>query len=103
MCSKGLAADGGPTAGRRTRGLRADARGRRAARRVAGLVIDTVVLPGVDVRRCIASAILEDTSAIPERLGSIVLRARQRVAAERLVSLIEADRGALLADPVGLG
>lgn len=38
-----------------------------------------------------------------EVLGSIVLRAHQRTAAHRLRVLIAAHRGALLADPVGLG
>ncbi|MDE3216722.1 MAG: hypothetical protein KGO03_10000, partial [Gemmatimonadota bacterium] len=54
-----------------------------------------------DVRAAIARAWLGAHDA--GILGSVVLRAHQRAAAHRLRAVIGASRGALLADPVGLG
>jgi superfamily II DNA or RNA helicase len=55
------------------------------------------------VRHDIASAILSGAGEIDPRLGSVVLRPQQRAAARRLVGLIAAHGGAMLAEPVGVG
>jgi superfamily II DNA or RNA helicase len=54
-------------------------------------------------RSTMAHAILGREVEIDEALGGITLRPHQRRAASRLLSLIQANRGALLAEPVGLG
>ena len=63
---------------------------------------DFVVRPLAEVKAVIAAAVLPP-SAGDAQLGDVALRARQRVAADRLVSLIREHGGAMLADPVGLG
>lgn len=50
-----------------------------------------------------AAAIGEDDAAVPRRLGTITLQPAQSDAAARLLRLIRAHAGALLADPVGSG
>lgn len=62
-----------------------------------------VRVPGVDARHTIALAILESAPSVPNRLGDVLLRPEQRAAAARLLELIAASGGAMLADPVGLG
>ena len=59
--------------------------------------------PATEVRSLIARAMLGSQNPIVERIGDISLRAHQRVAAARLVSLISSHGGAMLAEPVGLG
>jgi superfamily II DNA or RNA helicase len=65
-----------------------------------------------DVRAAIARAWLTDrnrhTSAAapapaPAQLGTVALHTHQRTAADRLIHMLAADRGALLADPTGQG
>lgn len=56
-----------------------------------------------DVRARIGAAMLGDLPRIAPQLGAIQLRHRQRVAAERLVVLLRAHGGALLAEAVGVG
>jgi len=55
------------------------------------------------VRSRIARAVLGPLVDVPATLGTIRLRDRQRSLAGRVVRLIGLHRGALLADPVGLG
>jgi superfamily II DNA or RNA helicase len=55
-----------------------------------------------EVRASIA-AHLSGSATREEQLGEVTLHAHQRVAVERLVSMLENHRGALLADDVGLG
>ena len=55
------------------------------------------------VRAVIARAMLDPPEAVPQQLGSIILRDHQRRTAARLVSIIERHGGVLLAEPVGLG
>lgn len=62
-----------------------------------------VHVSGIDARHTIALAILESAPSVADRLGDVVLRPEQRAAAARLLELIAADGGAMLADPVGLG
>jgi superfamily II DNA or RNA helicase len=59
--------------------------------------------PPCEARAAIAAAILPPSASPDERLGDVTLRSRQRVAADRLTSLIRDHGGAMLADPVGLG
>jgi superfamily II DNA or RNA helicase len=54
-------------------------------------------------RQAIAQAILGTEASLDPRLGGITLRTHQRLAASRLSSLIDANGGAMLAEPVGLG
>lgn len=61
------------------------------------------ICPPPIVRATIAATILDGADRIPERIGSVSLRPHQRAAAARLVALIRANGGALLAEPVGLG
>ncbi|MFI5230193.1 MAG: helicase-related protein [Gemmatimonadales bacterium] len=61
------------------------------------------VVPANEVRRAIALGLDERRSHIEETLGDIRLRPHQRVAAERLASLIATHGGAMLAEPVGVG
>jgi superfamily II DNA or RNA helicase len=56
-----------------------------------------------DVRQIFAAAALDDLKSVPRALGAIVLRDHQCAAAARLVLLVRANGGALLAEPVGLG
>jgi superfamily II DNA or RNA helicase len=61
-----------------------------------------------DVRALIAHTWLSHrpslaTQSSPTHLGTITLHPHQRTAADRLLQMITADRGALLADPTGLG
>jgi superfamily II DNA or RNA helicase len=55
------------------------------------------------VRSVIARTMLGDEMAIGDGIGSVTLRPDQRTAAARLAGLINANGGALLAEPVGLG
>lgn len=55
------------------------------------------------VRSRIARAVLGSRLEVPATLGTIRLRDRQRSLASRAARLIDLHRGALLADPVGLG
>lgn len=54
-------------------------------------------------RDAIAAAVLGRVDGSSRTLGEIELRPHQRLAAARLIAGIDAHRGALLADPVGLG
>jgi len=57
-----------------------------------------------DLRRLIATTILrENTPVASDTLVGIKLRPHQTEAAERLVAMIEAHGGAMLAEPVGVG
>ena len=57
-----------------------------------------------NVRSLIARSMLGDSNdEVGDAIGAITLRPHQRDAAARLASLISANGGALLADPVGLG
>jgi superfamily II DNA or RNA helicase len=60
-------------------------------------------VPARDVRAIIAQSMLSTWDAVQASLGDVVLRPHQRAAASRLVSLINAHGGAMLAEPVGLG
>jgi superfamily II DNA or RNA helicase len=55
------------------------------------------------VRHAIASAMCAGQRDVAERLGDVMLRAHQRTAAARLVSLVDVHGGAMLAEPVGVG
>ena len=68
--------------------------------------MDDALIHDVDAgraRRCIASAIAGGLVEIPRALGGVELRDRQRALAARVARLLDQHRGALLADPVGLG
>jgi superfamily II DNA or RNA helicase len=54
-------------------------------------------------RGAIAHAILGADRPIEATLGSVTLRPHQQLAAARIVQLIDANNGAMLAEPVGLG
>lgn len=69
---------------------------------MASGVIGRVTYRAAHVRACIARATLGDGS-VEKTLGSVTLRPHQRATAGRLVSLISANGGAMLADPVGVG
>ena len=56
-----------------------------------------------DVRAIIAHLMLGGRQRIGTKLGDVTLRPHQRSAAERLVNLIDANGGAMLAEPVGVG
>jgi hypothetical protein len=56
-----------------------------------------------EARRAIAVAMLGDEPTIHARLGSVTLHEHQRSAAAKLLTLIAAHGGAMLADPVGVG
>ena len=56
-----------------------------------------------DVRHVIARAVLGAAHDIVDTLGTITLRPHQTAAASRLASLISANGGAMLAEPVGIG
>jgi Helicase conserved C-terminal domain len=63
--------------------------------------LNPIGVPAADARAAIASHWLgARQNAV---LGSVVLRPHQQTAAHRLRALLAASRGALLADPVGLG
>lgn len=62
-----------------------------------------VPVPVALARHIIATTMLRDRASIPELLGGVILRPQQRAAAARVASLIHANGGALLAEPVGLG
>jgi superfamily II DNA or RNA helicase len=66
-------------------------------------VTDFELRSPAEVRAAIAAAVLEQNRSIPDVLGAITLHQRQRIAAERLTTLIHEHGGALLADPVGTG
>jgi superfamily II DNA or RNA helicase len=55
------------------------------------------------VRSVIARTMLGDDATVVDSIGEITLRPHQRAAAARLTTLIAANGGALLAEPVGLG
>ena len=59
--------------------------------------------PLAETRATIASFLVDDAQSIPAHLGAITLRSHQRAAATRLLSLVGANGGALLAEPVGVG
>src|SRR3954468_22020792 len=61
------------------------------------------IAPLAQTRAAIASLLVDESDSIPTELGAITLRAHQRLAAARLVSLVGANGGALLAEPVGVG
>jgi superfamily II DNA or RNA helicase len=61
------------------------------------------VAPAREVRTIIARAIVGAEDAIAPQLGDVALRTHQRAAATRLVALITAHGGAMLAEPVGVG
>ena len=63
---------------------------------------DVVARPPSSVRHVIAAEVIRD-AAVPDRLGDISLRAHQVRAAERVLSIVAARGGALLAEPVGVG
>jgi superfamily II DNA or RNA helicase len=56
-----------------------------------------------DARDAIARAVLGADPLVGAELGSITLRADQRRAAARLLAMLDASGGAMLAEPVGLG
>ncbi len=56
-----------------------------------------------ETRAILAAAVLPRPELSPSTIGDITLHDRQRIAADRLMSLIRAHGGALLADPVGFG
>lgn len=60
-------------------------------------------MTAADVRHVIARAVLGAPHDVVDTLGTITLRPHQRAAASRLVSLISANGGAMLAEPVGIG
>jgi len=62
----------------------------------------TKSLPVNVVRHIVATEIIRDDS-VPDRLGEITLRAHQTRAAARVLSIIAAHGGAMLAEPVGVG
>jgi superfamily II DNA or RNA helicase len=65
-------------------------------------VTSVVSLPPSVVRHILANEIIRD-SAVPETLGEITLRAHQTRAAARVLAIIAARGGAMLAEPVGVG
>ena len=58
--------------------------------------------PANVVRHIAASELIRD-AVVPERLGEITLRAHQTRAASRVLTIIAARGGAMLAEPVGVG
>jgi superfamily II DNA or RNA helicase len=60
-------------------------------------------MTAADVRHVIARAVLVAAHDVGDTLGTITLRPHQTTAASRLVSLISANGGAMLAEPVGIG
>lgn len=58
--------------------------------------------PAAFVRHIAASEVIRD-AVVPERLGEITLRAHQTRAAARVLTIIAARGGAMLAEPVGVG
>jgi superfamily II DNA or RNA helicase len=63
---------------------------------------DFISLPASQVKHVLAADVIRQT-AVPERLGEITLRAHQLRAAARVLSIVAARGGALLAEPVGVG
>jgi superfamily II DNA or RNA helicase len=55
------------------------------------------------VRGIIANVLLPDSDRVPGVIGEIALRPHQLAAAKRIATLIAAHRGAMLAEPVGVG
>jgi superfamily II DNA or RNA helicase len=65
-------------------------------------MIPVTFLSSRTVRHLIAAEVVRDTT-VPERLGDISLRVHQVRAASRVLSIIGARGGAMLAEPVGVG
>jgi superfamily II DNA or RNA helicase len=64
----------------------------------------TVASDALDrARNAIAQAMLGEDDHIDAQLGGVILRDHQRIAATRLIALIAANGGAMLAERVGLG
>src|SRR5439155_9784314 len=70
---------------------------------VGALTLDSSASAVDSARLLIARAILGDDIVVGTRLGTITLREHQRTAAARLLAIMTAHRGAMLAEPVGLG
>jgi len=60
-------------------------------------------MTAADVRHVIARAVQGAAHDVVDTLGTITLRPHQTAAASRLVALISANGGAVLAEPVGIG
>src|SRR4051812_26630834 len=66
------------------------------------MMSDFVVLSAAAVRHCIATEVIAD-APVAGRLGEILLRPHQLRAAVRVLSIMGAHGGAMLAEPVGVG